>query len=137
MPCIKSTNPGANMRVTFYWENYSIGSPRWPSFLVESMLVYAIHNFEYQLKCKNYNDGSQSLFEGYQNQHFSGDGQLMRIIRFPSILNGILNLWTKVCTASKQHPPPWSLYEGYNSLVENSLIGGDALLWKLRLVHVI
>ena len=52
MPCLKTTDPRANLRATFHWENYSIGSPQLCSFLVETMLVNGIHNFEYELIAK-------------------------------------------------------------------------------------
>ena len=46
--CIEKGNPGANLRVTFYRENCSIGSPRLGFSLVRSMLVYVVHNFQCQ-----------------------------------------------------------------------------------------
>ena len=44
----KEGEPGANLRVTFHWENCSIDSAWCRSVLIETMLAYAIHNFEYQ-----------------------------------------------------------------------------------------
>ena len=46
--CIEKGNPGANLRVTFHWENCSIGSPRLGFSLVGSMLVYVVDNFQCQ-----------------------------------------------------------------------------------------
>ena len=135
----KEDDPGANLRVTFQWEKCSIDSAWCCSVLIETMLAYAIHNFEYQhIKITMMEARAFARVNNWKKWAISTYVKIIEIREvcpcIPCILNGIQVIRIDKDQGVHCIKIPWSLFEGYNSLGKTAslvALNGDALLWKL------